>query len=202
RGPRAPAPTGGSWQRGAGGRPRRGGRAAAGDEHRRGAGGELAFELRELAPRGLLARVVADPAQPRAQRLVAELALEAALGREPRDVLAHALERLHLRVDREALQRGVQPAARLRVRERREHAALLLHERADLVPEAQQVRLRVLGLAAQRLLLALGALEVAEQRVLLRDQRDRELVLPAAHGTPHVVVQARDLGAPLRDLRL
>ena len=111
-----------------------------------------ALALLELAARRLAARLVADRAHAAAQRVVGagELAVELTLGGDPRDLLAHAVERAHVGVHGQPLERLGQPPPRDRVGQRGQHAALLAREAAQLLAEAQQVGLRLVGLARAR----------------------------------------------------
>ena len=123
-------------------------------------------------------------------------------GRELRDVLAHAFERAHVGVDRETVDRGAHLAAHARAGPDRERAALLALERADLLAEAQQVLLGGVGLGAQAFELLLGALELADQLVAVRDDRHRERLVAAPHRALGVAGEPRHLGAPVADLGL
>ena len=117
-------------------------------------------------------------------------------------MLAHALERAHVGVDREAVDRLAQPAARLRVGPAREHAALLALQPADLLAEAQQVVLRLVGLGAHALELVLGALELVRAAAASCAISATRAIVAAPHRALHVVVEPRDLAAPLADLGL
>src|SRR6185295_10626002 len=79
---------------------------------------------------------------------------------------------------------------------------LLARETAQLLAEAQQVALRLVGLTAHGVELALGALEILGEALLVLDQREREIVAAAADRAAHVALDAHHLDAPLVDLGL
>src|SRR5262249_38291341 len=106
----------------------------------------------------------------------------------------HAVERAHVGVHREALERLGEAAPRYRIRERGEHAPLLAREAAQLLAEAQQVGLRLVRLAAHRIELAPGALAVLREELLVLGQRERGLRLAATPCRRHTAARSPSTG--------
>src|SRR5688500_688676 len=73
--------------------------------HRRLAGRHLALHLVELAARRAVRGLLLDLLELAVQRVALDLGADVGLGLELRDVLAHVLERLHVGLGRQAVER-------------------------------------------------------------------------------------------------
>src|SRR5438552_823035 len=114
-------------------------------DHRQELAAAGALQLLELRARRALGLGLADAAEPLLELTVADVAAHLRLGDEPVDVIADLLEGADVRIGGEAVERGLEAEARLRVREARQHPDPLLPEARDLVLEGDQVLLRTLG---------------------------------------------------------